>query len=304
MEQRELQAKIEQLEARLAALEQGGRAPKPRPRAPARRLGGRFALLAALAIVPAAAYAAVISVPNTFSNGTVADANEVNANFDTLVIESNDQHTRLVAVEAQVAANASSIATNTTVIATQGGSIATLQTDVGANTAGVAANGAAIAVNAGGIATNGSSITTLQADVGTNTTDIATLETTLAGVSRAGTLLIFSGMNLQVDDGSGDTGGAVNGLGNLIVGYGENTMSATRTGSHNLVVGPEHEYTSYGGLVAGYHGTVSGAHASVVGGQNNTAQGSYSTIAGGDGNTVTTSSTSAIGPVPLLTITP
>jgi hypothetical protein len=36
-------------------------------------------------------------------------------------------------------------------------------------------------------------------------------------VSGNSNLLTFSGMNVRVIDGSGDTGGAVNGLGNLIV---------------------------------------------------------------------------------------
>jgi len=48
--------------------------------------------------------------------------------------------------------------------------------------------------------------------------------------------------------GSGATEGMINGLGNLIVGYNEDVGSnATRTGSHNLVVGIEHSYSSYAG---------------------------------------------------------
>nr|NIR43631.1 hypothetical protein [Gemmatimonadota bacterium]NIU03663.1 hypothetical protein [Gammaproteobacteria bacterium]NIV22944.1 hypothetical protein [Gemmatimonadota bacterium]NIX84937.1 hypothetical protein [Gammaproteobacteria bacterium] len=90
-------------------------------------------------------------------------------------------------------------------------------------------------------------------------------------MSRSGTLLTFSGMNVQVVDGSGDTDGAVNGLGNLIVGYNENGFSATRTGSHNLVVGYDHEYTSYAGLVAGQQNEVSNVGSSVSGGVGNVA---------------------------------
>lgn len=45
----------------------------------------RFLLLAALAVVvPAVLAAAPITLPNTFSNGTIADAAQVNANFSTL----------------------------------------------------------------------------------------------------------------------------------------------------------------------------------------------------------------------------
>src|SRR5207244_9575129 len=71
-----------------------------------------------------------------------------------------------------------------------------------------------------------------------------------------GTTLQFSGINVQIVSGSGTTDAAVNGKGNLIVGYNANTGAHARTGSHNLVVGDEHTYISYGGLVAGFHNTV------------------------------------------------
>ena len=62
-----------------------------------------------LLIVPITAYAAIISVPNTFTNGTIADATEVNANFDGIVSESNAQHARIAALESQLATFASQI---------------------------------------------------------------------------------------------------------------------------------------------------------------------------------------------------
>jgi hypothetical protein len=67
----------------------------------AKRRGARMTLVILVSLaVPLAAYAATISLPNIFSNGTTADANEVNANFDTLVLESNAQDTRLSTLEA------------------------------------------------------------------------------------------------------------------------------------------------------------------------------------------------------------
>jgi hypothetical protein len=93
----------------------------------------------------------------------------------------------------------------------------------------------------------------------------------------------FSDVNVQVVDGSGDTYG-VNGRGNLIVGYDEN-VSDLRTGSHNLVIGPEHSYTSYGGLVAGFGNAINGPHASVTGGASNIASGSLASVSGGTVNT-------------------
>ena len=56
----------------------------------------------------------------------------------------------------------------------------------------------------------------------------------------------------------------------------------------NLVVGPEHSWTSYGGLIAGYNNTVTGAYSSVSGGYDNTASGGYSSVSGGNSNTAST----------------
>jgi hypothetical protein len=114
---------------------------------------------------------------------------------------------------------------------------------------------------------------------------ITVLEDLLASVSteNGGQDVVFTGVNVHVRDGSGDTEGAVNGLGNLIVGYNEDAIgpTATRTGSHNLIVGPEHSYASYGGFVAGYGNSVSERNASVSGGYGNIASGYYASISGG-----------------------
>jgi hypothetical protein len=122
----------------------------------------------------------------------------------------------------------------------------------------------------------------------------------------------LTGGNLQVTSGSGTTGGAVNGKGNIIVGYNEGTgvIPQTRTGSHNLIVGIEHEYTSFGGVVAGeanrtsqsyatvsggYRNTASGSHASVTGGYGNTASGSHASISGGYENAASSDQSSVSG---------
>jgi len=100
-----------------------------------------------------------------------------------------------------------------------------------------------------------------------------------------GTTLQFSGINVQVVSGAGTTDAAVNGKGNLIVGYNKGSSGQTRTGSHNLVVGDEHEYTKYGGLVAGYANTISGHFASCSGGDHNVASGAEASVSGGSSNT-------------------
>ena len=125
----------------------------------------------------------------------------------------------------------------------------------------------------------------LEARVSVLEADNAALKATLSGVSRNGDTLLFTGMNLQVINGLGQTD-SKNTLGNLIIGY--NTFSSGtpfRGGSHYLVVGDEHQYRSWGGIVAGYSNTASGEYATVTGGYANTASGNFSSVSGGGDNT-------------------
>ncbi len=106
---------------------------------------------------------------------------------------------------------------------------------------------------------------------------------------------VFEACNVRVLSGSGATDGAVNGEGNLIIGYNESSDGEDRSGSHNLVIGPGHSYSSYGGFVAGLGNTVSGIYASVTGGTSNTASSQYSSVAGGNANTASGESASVSG---------
>jgi hypothetical protein len=346
-----LQEEIETLKAELAAMKRGATI---RLHGVLRRLladpRARIALAVAVVAIPLAAYAGQIIIPYTFVNGTVADATEVNANFGALVTESNAQDSRLTTVEDDLGVhegNPSAHHVKTTSFSDLGDSAtdAQIPDDITINYANTAGS-ASTAGNADTLDTLDSTDFALsghdhddryysKAYVDALEARIAALEALLIGVSRGGTpdTLTFSAMNVQVNDGSGDTEGAVNGLGNLIVGYNENDVSATRTGSHNLVVGIEHEYTSYGGFVAGRFNTITGQYVSVSGGRanqalgdyssvsagnannasgnlssvsggvSNEASGYYSSISGGNANTASGSASSAIGPIPSLTIT-
>lgn len=99
--------------------------------------------------------------------------------------------------------------------------------------------------------------------------------------------LRFTDVNVQIVSGSGLTYGVVNGRGNLIVGYNENSGD-TRTGSHNLIVGTNHSYTGNSGVVTGADNTISGDGASVFGGRLNTASNGYAVVLGGRDNTAST----------------
>jgi hypothetical protein len=105
-----------------------------------------------------------------------------------------------------------------------------------------------------------------------------------SGVASKPTVQV-SGANVQIVSGAGKTNAAVNGEGNLVIGYDENPEKHEQTGSHDLILGEEQTFTSYGGLVAGEKNTVSGAFASVSGGGGNTASRFISSVSGGLGNT-------------------
>jgi len=111
---------------------------------------------------------------------------------------------------------------------------------------------------------------------------VAALQDLFQHFSRSGNDVFVTGANLHIVSGSGSTTGPVNGLGNLIVGYNELlTADQDRTGSHNLVVGSQHSYSSYGGIVGGLRNTISAPHASVVGGHINTANSYAASVSGG-----------------------
>ena len=119
--------------------------------------------------------------------------------------------------------------------------------------------------------------------------------------------IIFKGANIHIVSGSGATddnlshGGTLTGLGNLIIGYDEllTGQVADRSGSHNLVIGMFHTFTSsaFGGLVAGELNTISAEAASVSGGVSNTASGQFASVSGGALNQATNFNASVSGGV-------
>jgi hypothetical protein len=103
----------------------------------------------------------------------------------------------------------------------------------------------------------------------------------------------FSGVNVEIVNGEGKTA-SVNGKGNLVIGYDENA-SRTQTGSHDLILGEEQAFSSFGGIVAGFGNTISGREASVTGGAVNTASGFYTSVTGGMHNIASVEAASVQG---------
>ena len=133
---------------------------------------------------------------NTFQNGEVADADEVNENFTNLktAIDNHghgstgedDPQTIVNAIDtnvADIATNANDIGTNANDIGTNATDIGTNATDIGTNEGNIASNTGRITTNEGNIssnedriATNANGIDTNANDIDTNANDIATNE--------------------------------------------------------------------------------------------------------------------------------
>ncbi len=150
-----------------------------------------------------------------------------------------------------------------------------------------------------------SRITTLEEQINSSGggTHSSGLDEIFAGVSRltdpysGQDTIRFSGVNIQIVNGGGVTNNT-NGRGNLILGYNEDRGwlgTNSRTGSHNIIVGSGLNYSSFGGLVAGYYNSIKGQYSSVLGGTVNTASGMYSAVSGGSWNKANGQSASVNG---------
>ena len=143
-------------------------------------------------------------------------------------------------------------------------------------------------------------ITALTNQVAALTSEVNALKTKLVNVTTSpdGHDIFITGANLHVRSGSGATDGLINGLGNIIIGYNELRLPSAvndRTGSHNLIVGKRHNFSSFGGMVVGFFNTISGQYASVSGGASNTASGTNSSVSGGTANTANGDGSSVSG---------
>jgi hypothetical protein len=117
-------------------------------------------------------------------------------------------------------------------------------------------------------------------------TKLAAIEKLLEHFSRSGSNIYITGANLHVRSGAGSTAAAVNGLGNLIVGYDETRKSGdAKSGSHNIVCGVKNNYSGFGGIVSGDSNAISGNHSTIISGSANIANANFSTVIAGTKNT-------------------
>ncbi len=142
--------------------------------------------------------------------------------------------------------------------------------------------------------------------------------------------VVFSRCNVHVRSGATATDAAVNGSGNLIVGYNEGRCTGdpdggggitdnpdsffqkaclvdsecgdggicdfgNREGSHNVIVGHQHEYGSFGGVVGGRANALAAEHTSVAAGHRDLADAPFSSIQGGIDNRASGEAATVVG---------
>lgn len=226
-----------------------------------------FAALLLATIASAPAGADPVENLTTFTSGTPALASEVNGNFTEVADSVNDNDSRIVQLEAE---------------------LASLQAQI-------------------------SNLVALN--------DYLSLETV-----NGKPAVRVTAANLQVVNGLGVTESA-DGTGNLLIGYDEERISLSfqcslgtdpnagtpvtnetecitaggnwavnhKSGSHYLVVGPQHNYSRWSGIVVGQSNTSNFDFASVSAGLRNTASGRYSSITAGRDNKASGAESSVSG---------
>ena len=115
--------------------------------------------------------------------------------------------------------------------------------------------------------------------------------------------VMVSGANFQITNGLGaepsswlgQTG--TNGLGNLIIGYNEETGYAeeyVKTGSHNLVIGVDHSYMGYGNIIGGMRNEVNAQYSACISRESEMTWGNVNILLGGARNIMVGTSRSVL----------
>jgi hypothetical protein len=127
----------------------------------------------------------------------------------------------------------------------------------------------------------------------------APLADKLTHFSRNGNEVYITGANLNLRNGTGYTYQSLNGLGNLTIGYNELRSGAnavnTRSGSHNLILGFNQNFSQAGALMLGAANSSNGHFASVLGGTGNISSGLYAVVVGGYDNQATGNWSTVLG---------
>lgn len=220
-------------------------------------------LASAIFMIPVT-WAGNLTIPNIFISGTPASAAEMNANFDAVEAEVDDNDSRITALETLVATLQAQLAAvqNNSVLDLDG--TLTLDTD---------ANGYRRALFSG---------VNVQVVNGVDQATINGLGNLIVGYNNA-----RSGINYCANGWYADQAACE--------GAGETWARSHKSGSHNLVAGDQNGYSQTGGVVFGRFNAINRAYAGVSGGTSNRASGFYSSVSGGNNNIASGQASSVSG---------
>ena len=88
----------------------------------------------------------------------------------------------------------------------------------------------------------------------------------------------FEGVNVFINNIKGVIN-EIDGKGNSIVGA-KSVDFEVNPGFHNVIIGDDHKYSAFDGLVSGYHNEISAEFSSVTGRSSNIISGSDSSVTG------------------------
>ncbi|MDP6518368.1 MAG: FG-GAP-like repeat-containing protein [Planctomycetota bacterium] len=129
--------------------------------------------------------------------------------------------------------------------------------------------------------------------VGVMLTSLTSLEYLTSPLAYDGTILALHGANFQITDGTSGAS-SPNGLGNLILGHNRDLSGYLQSGSHNLVIGDDHSFRGFAGLVSGTSNRLLADNTAILGGRQNEVYTDLTTIVGGSNGTVSGSSEGAV----------
>lgn len=221
------------------------------------KLTSKFILAFFLILLTQSGYAGELNIPHSFTSGAKAVAAEVNDNFTAVETEVSDNHSRIAALESALTALQQTVTQLQTNLTNADDEITSLQTEV-TDLNDLIATLDSSSLNNRVIQLESNPILALKDFIQLRQTD------------PQRPVVEFRNANVQITNGLGITN-ATNGLGNLIIGYNEEPagyLAEDRVGSHNLVLGREHRYASYTGLIAGRGNTINGAESSITAGSN------------------------------------
>jgi hypothetical protein len=148
-------------------------------------------------VIPLAVAAGTVTVPNTFINGTAADADAVNANFDAVEAAVNDNDSRITTAQSTADSNAAAISLsapvisgNTSNISTNTAAVQSANGDISANALNISDISQAITFNSLAVQSANGDISSNASNISTNTTAISGNTTSISSLSDAQALEI------------------------------------------------------------------------------------------------------------------